>query len=322
VQRLAAQVGHPRMQARQLVSGFSPPRRGCLWRSVDGADSPPAGELSVQPTLSTECRSEGGWVGSPFASGQNCQVLDTYIHPDRSSGLTRAAVCQLDLAGERTIPAASVPADCRRQDSCGPPLNAAGEFSGGLVGPDSPKSGQGYMVTVSLYSHRAGGESARLPPAALSLTPREAHGRASPASCPGVCPVLQSPSQRLETRVVGFLGVVLPPRSHRGLRGVPLAAQRGMRPWHLDLLAGRTLVHALLDQLQTPVIGEPRRACVRSERALLTRGGSQGEPVPLVDDHAVRSLVVGIVHIGQYEPARWRSPLCQQHSPDAFIRRV
>src|SRR5829696_10274566 len=152
------------------------------------------------------------------------------------------------------------------------------------------------MVAVGLDSNRARGEPARLPAPALAFVAWEPNAGAGTVALLGVGPVAQPSRQCVQAGAVGFLGVLRPPGRHRSLAAIPLPSQRRQGPRHLDLLAGGALVQSPLDQLQTPVVGEPSASHMRCERTLLAPGGVQREAVGLVDDHAALSLVA-VTHV-------------------------
>ena len=157
-------------------------------------------KLPVQPAQLPHCGLQRRRVRDPPPVRQHRQVADADVHADPRLGPVGATDGPLDLAGEADKPAATLPADRRRQDPRGPLLQPASELAGGLVGAQPAKTGQGDVVAVGLHPDRAGGEAAGVAGAALALAAGEAHARALAAVAFGVGPVGERPCQPVQAR--------------------------------------------------------------------------------------------------------------------------
>jgi hypothetical protein len=101
--------------------------------------------------------------------------------------------------------------------------------------------------------------------------------------------ILQRFAERLQTRLIGAGHDLATPRRELVLDG--LAAERDakalVRPRHVHLSAGRTLIQALLDQREPLVEPEPRCAGAPSQELLLLDRRVKRETKRLLNDRSV-----------------------------------
>jgi hypothetical protein len=220
--------------------------------------------------------------------------VDTHVHADHARSAIASRHGPFDLDRERDKPAVGSAADDGGQDAGGALLQPPRQLPGGLMRLEYPDARQVDVLAVGQHADGTSGEAAGDPSSSLVLPPWEAHRSAPATAATGVVPVLERPRQRVQAAVVGLLGILGPPRRHVILGPVPLPSQFRKRPRHPHVLAGLPLVHAGVDQLQAPVVGEPGRAEVGGEAALLAWGGIEGELVGLEHrGHHDRCLILG-----------------------------
>jgi hypothetical protein len=210
-------------------------------------------------------------------------VADTDVHSDHARLAVAGWDMPLHLDGEGDEPAVSLAADGGGDDSGSTLLKATGQLPCGLVGLEDADSRKLDMPAVGEHLDLAGGEPTGVPAMAFSLGSGEAHAAASAPAASVVGPVLEGAGQPIQAGGVRLLAVLGPPGGNLRFGLIPLPPQLGQGPRHFDVLTGPTLLQALLDQPQSPVVGIAGGATVGGKDAPLSWGGVEGEPVGL--DH-------------------------------------
>src|SRR6266545_5700870 len=240
-----------------------------------------ARQLPVEAPQLAQGAFQGPGVGDHRTGGEHRQMPDAHVDPDDARLAVAGWDGPLDFDGERHEPAVGSAADGGGQDAGAAVFQPPRQLAGRLVSLEDADAGELDVLAVGEHLDLPGGEPAADTPVALLLAAWEAHRAAFAAAVAGVAPIPQRSGERVQATVVGLLGVLGPPGRHLLLGAVPLPSQRWKRPGHLDVLAGATLVETAGDQLQAPVVGEPGRAGMGGEAALLAWGGVQGELVGL-----------------------------------------